>query len=507
MKKILCLILAFTFLLASCAQRSTQPPEEPPESTSDYVSGDMPEAATTVTTTEPVTTTAEPITTVTTTTQKPHECERICGNCGLCLDSECNEDVCVNKCSGHQETPYEFSYVDGFITDKRISIDTGKIVYDIEKGIYVPGHIEELINVVVPIMEEITGHSFDGVKNYGGKLFFDDKKTHVHVSRENLYAEMDWYEGLKTNELGSAYASASGHVEVAPGDILDCSTITHELGHVLMFRQAEWSYGVMLNEGYTEYTLYRVAEEMKKNHPEYLYYFDIIPECQINNLIVMSYNEMYKEPITHWIDNSFEHAFNNSYAIGFRFMWYLDEVYGDYTKWVDEAEKLYPYDKHTMYTDILDTDKIIEVVKSAYGDDVWDNFYDWMKKNKSKFESVRSSQLDLADVNEVNLYPSFDAIESELSFSVSYINGLYNYEDLYINLEPARTYLEEYKGLDASNLVLKIDSNAKINLYRQDGSFETVSNTRGSVKLSEDICYIKLVGKGSFRNLYITGFM
>ena len=35
-----------------------------------------------------------------------HTCESKCSTCGLCLDADCTEDVCVNKCAGHgSETP------------------------------------------------------------------------------------------------------------------------------------------------------------------------------------------------------------------------------------------------------------------------------------------------------------------------------------------------------------------------------------------------------------------
>ena len=35
-----------------------------------------------------------------------HTCESKCSTCGLCLDADCTEDVCVNKCAGHgSDTP------------------------------------------------------------------------------------------------------------------------------------------------------------------------------------------------------------------------------------------------------------------------------------------------------------------------------------------------------------------------------------------------------------------
>lgn len=37
-----------------------------------------------------------------TPTPSTHKCEQICPECGKCLDSECTEDVCSNKCEGHK---------------------------------------------------------------------------------------------------------------------------------------------------------------------------------------------------------------------------------------------------------------------------------------------------------------------------------------------------------------------------------------------------------------------
>ena len=38
-------------------------------------------------------------------TEAPHACESICPECGLCLDAECAEEVCAEKCQGHAAEP------------------------------------------------------------------------------------------------------------------------------------------------------------------------------------------------------------------------------------------------------------------------------------------------------------------------------------------------------------------------------------------------------------------
>ena len=37
--------------------------------------------------------------------QTAHACENVCAECGKCTDSQCAEDVCADKCAGHQVTP------------------------------------------------------------------------------------------------------------------------------------------------------------------------------------------------------------------------------------------------------------------------------------------------------------------------------------------------------------------------------------------------------------------
>lgn len=40
----------------------------------------------------------------------PHSCESLCPECGLCLDAECGESVCYEKCSGHDENADRYDF-------------------------------------------------------------------------------------------------------------------------------------------------------------------------------------------------------------------------------------------------------------------------------------------------------------------------------------------------------------------------------------------------------------
>ena len=40
----------------------------------------------------------------------PHKCESLCIICGSCVDYECSEEACLNKCGGHDETASAYDY-------------------------------------------------------------------------------------------------------------------------------------------------------------------------------------------------------------------------------------------------------------------------------------------------------------------------------------------------------------------------------------------------------------
>ena len=73
-----------------------------------------------------------------------------------------------------------------------------------------------------------------------------------------------------------------------------------------------------------------------------------------------------------------------------------------------------------------------------------------------------------------------------------------------VNLETAKLYLGEYKGMDISGVYLENPGGCTVVCYRADGSYEVPTNeTRISL---EGISYIKLVGEGKLTQLRIKGF-
>ena len=429
--------------------------------------------------------------------EQAHICENKCEICGLCCNADCADAVCGEKCEGrHQEETQSFRRGD-FITDGNISVDTGTLVYDIGENVYVPGHLNEVSEIIAAAMEKVSGLDFDGA-GYG-KGFFSDGKVHVRISRDSLYAGQEWYMGLDSSEVGSAYASATGHAVLSPGDLFlgNSYAAIHELSHMLMYRQSEWSHATLLNEGFAEYNTYMTLLELEQTYPEAAFYFDHSSKPVANvHLESGEYQQLFSQPMEYWFENTLECS-NGNYNIGFRFMAYLHAVYGDYSKWITEFENSYCFADDTSGFNEAAVPRQIEVLKACYGEDVLDNFYPWLKENLNLFEETDCVR-DLSTQTQTAVYPCFNAIESTLK-----IEQL-AYNDLYIDLEPAKLYLQEYKNADISGLYLDNPDKITVVCYNDDGSGGEPTD-EDNISLA-DISYISLVGEGELNTLQIKGF-
>lgn len=424
-----------------------------------------------------------------------HVCISLCGTCGLCTNAGCTDIACAGKCQSHVETPYEFSTGD-YITTEPVSIDTGTFVYDLGPNIFVRSDLQAITDVIVATMEQVSGLDFDGA-GYG-QMIHTDGKIHINISRDFLYVGQDWYQGSMESEVASASASPARHVEVSPGDLfLGSSAIVHEAAHVLMFRQSEWSHCQLLNEGISTYTTYLVEKALESS--DQVTGFCIHPPRQsILDMEIYDYNKLYEHPLEYWFENTFEYSGNANYVIGFRFMAYLQDVYGNYTEWVTKFEEMYSFRNARTNSNESPVAQQIEVLKATYGDDVLDNFYPWLKEHQAEFDVNydASSQL-LSNAQGINLYPTFNAIESRAKIEN------FQYNNLHINLETVRFYLSEYKKLDASDLTLSTSTPVSVNLYYSDGTHSSVT-TESQISLS-GVSSIQLVGEGTLSLLEIRG--
>lgn len=150
----------------------------------------------------------------------------------------------------------------------------------------------------------------------------------------------------------------------------------------------------------------------------------------------------------YWFENDYEYGGNANYPIGFRFMAYLHDVYGDYSSWVTEFGKTYPYSERSITGNVSPTEQQLAVLKLVYGDNVFDNFYPWLKEHEADFDPDYQQITDLSHIPVLKLYPLYTAVEENVKIE------RFLYTNLTIDLAPTRKYLEEYKQVDASALIL-----------------------------------------------------
>lgn len=392
-----------------------------------------------------------------------------------------------------QSTPYVFQDV-GYITTEAETIDTGDLVYHIGENVYVPGHLQEISTILAETTQQVSGLTFAG--NGYGQLLYPDDKIHVNVSRDQISP------GCPMAETGAAYADRASHAMLAPGFLFlyDVNAIPHEVAHVVRMKQSGWEFSRPLEEGFAEFTSHWILGSLERTDPASSFYLGRASDSPWN-MAITDYDALYAQPIEYWLENEFPYSGNTFYCVGFRFMYYLQDTYGNYTQWVTDYEAAYPCTapSHSWEGVQADLASVLEIMKQTYGADVLDNFYPWLRENEALFEPLwDETYVDATDVDAINLYPKMydDYSHTELYRM--------DYEDLYVNLESVRSYLEDYKGIDASALTLYNPDKLTVNLYHADGSYTTVY---GHEEVSlENISYIKLVGKGRLDLLRIYGY-
>jgi len=438
--------------------------------------------------------------------QCPHVCDHKCPVCGACLNWDCYNWVCAQKCiTNHPpvETPFPDGVVtvaavprDDFITTEIISLDMGALVYEIYPEIWVPRHIYQTADAVASAVEKVSDLSFEGDSRYAH--YYPDGKVHVTTRKESMYVNEEDYGGLASNEFGIAYASFYDHVTLSPGDLLGHgNALAHELGHVLSFRQTEWCFPRVVTEGFAEYTSYLVALEAAAENPRLGYYLGD-PQQILLNMTIHDYRKLYQKPMEHWFENEFTYAGNGNYAVGFRFMAYLQEVYGDYSRWITEFENTYSFTTRNQISGDATAQQTIAVLKATYSEDVLDNFYPWLKAHEKDFEVDTKSYRDLTGVGEIDLYPAFYAKVSPT------ILERFQYQDLTIHLEAAKAYLSEYKKVDISNARISVSAPIQVELIDRDGNVTAMELTE-PVPL-EGVSSIRLPGSGTLEYLKIIGY-
>ncbi len=395
-------------------------------------------------------------------------------------------------CGSCGELPVELP--SGYITETDTVIEAGGIKLTVDKGIYVPGDVEEKTTKLISALETVSGLSFSDAK-------YNYNTVNVHVAKVNYIDE----DGIASESEAAGSWAASGDsrdLEISAGDLFlgNSYAIAHELSHTLNFSNSSKFFCDVAREGFAEYNCFKAIEYLEQVDPEAAQALGKSDMCTMN-MDIHEPSAVYTQSVEYWMENGFpfEYSGNGSYSLGFRFMAYLDDAYGDYSKWITASEDLEGDGQN------FPMDQQFAAFRTAYGDDVFDGFYPWLKKNEKSFtvDYGKRVEYDLQEAEAVTIYPYF------MSFDCP--TEIYNirYSDLYVNLEEAKRYLNQYKNRAIDDLVLDIrwsdDCDGRAELFDAFGNSLGVLEADNSISL-DDVSFLLLKGEGTIAQLSINGY-
>ncbi len=358
----------------------------------------------------------------------------------------------------------------GIITESKATVTTEHIKLNIPANVYIPYDLVDNINTVTSTMELASGLKFEGSRYYANE-FLD---VNVEKYTDSL------------NERGPLHDD-NDECNIASGDLLLFDTFIHELTHSLQLNQSNWHYCELITEGFAAYTTYKTQKHIEAYSPE----ISVIVGASGNTLAEnyeLNYDELFSHSFGYWFENGFNFESNETVHLGFRFMWYLDEVYGNYSKWITAYEN--ENWAFVAFSNQLPIEEQIRAFKSAYGDDVFDGFYSWFTSNENLFK--KSQPIDLRDVEKIQLYPNF--AYDEIFYEIS---GAITYNDLFIDIDAGKRYIAEYKAQNIDGMMLDITEGVVVELYDSEGRLlKTPITSNAELIPLDDVSFIKLVGEG-----------
>ena len=399
-------------------------------------------------------------------------------------------DVCT-VCGENLIIPDDVWSEIGCITTEDTVIETKYFELHIPANIYVPADLVENLDLIGETMEKVSGLTSAGNPHYQRGT----AKTPITVFKPNNPNDPD------AEVSGTGVGGGSSGATICSYDIVYVSALIHEAAHVFQYRQSNWSYCTWAMESISTYTTYKVQKYFEDNYPNLAIYTGTSSNS-IYNMRITNYSKLYEHTMDYWAENKFEYSKNSNYAIGFRLAWYLDEVYGDYTKWIYTYEELYPYynkDKKIVGNK-LSIEEQLQAFKLAYGEDVFDNFYTWLQSNENLFQTKDKS--DIHTTHNIDLYPKFTAGTTK-GYKLPYKSC--EYSELYINLQPGKYYLSEYKNKNIDKLELTVSGGVTMSFYDSVGEIIKTVTSVGNYETFDisEVDFIKLVGNGILKTYQI----
>lgn len=261
-------------------------------------------------------------------------------------------------------------------------IETEYAVLDLADGVVLTQEEIDRIDFLCKTMEDATGLSFLNAKYYKGiKVTFHIHEVIPSASADNI---------LKAIEIDKSCLQRENFL-----------TMVHELVHILQFTSVYTGSFPFYTEGHADYWTYKIAEYIQDNNIEGLVelvdierdldkWNDIIPAVDIA--------QIYEKNVEEWMDQGCYFAFADSwpaYVYGRFFFLYLEDVYGDANAFLPIYARI-PYAITGMNSDegiagrkYMDLEPLKKMMIVAYSEDVFENFYPWLKKHEELFEQYK----------------------------------------------------------------------------------------------------------------------
>ncbi len=380
----------------------------------------------------------------------------------------------------------QYQFESGRISTKE-KIKTEHFTVDISSKTYVPPHFEENLESVYLAAEEVSGLSFtNSVFNSDG-----------HVGIEITVASNE----ATGNECGNTHTiSFEQKIVLGKADMLLGNTyiLPRCLFSILQSSQTFWSFQTALDAGYAQYSCFKLIEYLEKNNPALARTMGKSVKVLLDDVTVLP-NFIYTQPVEYWIENStgVYDNLNGVFGVGVEFMHYLDDVYGNYTKWFLEYERRNPSDATSDRIQEVAAEDTFALFKSVYGDKVFDNFYSYLQENAFfvQLENLENRKTyDLTGLDRTYLYPLFHYNGDQARIE----NFAYN--NLVVDLTETKKYLSEYKNRNSAYFMLKLSDEVSVSLLFEDGSVQRVTSKNISVL---GVKYFRLNGSGSLASMEI----
>lgn len=364
------------------------------------------------------------------------------------------------------------------------------IFYSFDRPVYVVDGYVEKIQALYDAVETVTGLSF---RQRPSKM--DMEEQLVWITLKNSFMEG----AHEDADIGSDGAFPEDrNVNISQGSALLGHTddLIAGLASVLQVDQAYNRLNSIYSAGFSSYTAYKVQKYLEENDPQLAMVSRDSTESWMNYYINGGLDALRQNPMDHWIRNSdslWEIIIGNgTTSVGFFYMMYLDEVYGDYCLWIPAYAENYRcvYLNQTQYIDDQ-----IQVMRDVYGEEVFEGFYPWLEE---KLQTNNAYDRDYSWRKNYVYYPCFAGY--------GYEPGMFDgkYEDMCVSLAEYRNYMTEFKGYSLDTLTLVNDRAVTVALYDQNGRFMTATvgdrTEQGEYRIDlENVYYVQFAGTGTVR--------